>query len=132
MTKTKIPATEMFTAKGADKIYTAILEKLRKEVGAKTVIVEPKQTCVHVIAQKDGPAYLGIHPRKDAVMITLKLNEALKSKRVKKAEKASANRWHIDLVVNAIEDVDGELVAWMKTAWELAMEKAKPTAITSR
>jgi hypothetical protein len=122
----------MFAAKGADKIYTTIVEKLRKEVGTETAIIDPKQTCVHLIAQKDGPAYMGIHPRKDAVMITLKLNEAVKNKRVKKAEKVSANRWHIDLVVNAIDEVDDELTAWMTKAWELAMGKIKPTAVSSK
>ncbi len=119
---------EMFAAKGGDAIYLALLKKLRAATSDSAVLVEVKQTCVHLIAAKGEPAFAGVHPRKDAVMVTLKLEEPWESKRVRKTEQASKSRYHCDLVVSAVSEVDAELIGVAKRAWELAASKGMKKA----
>lgn len=132
MAKVTAENAEMFAAKGADHIYSTIVSKLRLLVGAKSVLVDPKQTCVHLIAQKGGTAFAGLHPRKNAVLVTIKLNEPLKSRRIRKTEKASANRYHLDVLVLSKEEVNDELLGWLQSAWQLCMEKAEAKATKSK
>ena len=39
--------------------------------------------------------------------------------RVTKAEQVSKNRWHLDVKVSNIEEIDGELLGWLRQAYDL-------------
>ena len=96
--------------------YDALLAALR-ELGP--VEVEPKKTCVHVVAERDGTAFAGIHPRKNGVLLTLRTETAIASPRVRKTEQASRNRHHNDLLVSSPAEVDAELKRWLAAAYAL-------------
>ncbi len=116
MTTNSNPAQVLFAPKGADEIYAAILARLRGRIGAKRVVEDPKQTCVHLIAGEGGPAYAGLHPRKGAVLLTIRTQAPLVSERVRKAEQVSRNRCHCDLLVSSAAEVDDELIGWLEQA----------------
>jgi uncharacterized protein DUF5655 len=78
---------------------------------------EPKKTSIH-LARKT--AFAGVATRKNALILTLKSATDLKSPRVSKHEKASANRWHLEVRLDDPAQVDAELEAWLKAAYELA------------
>jgi hypothetical protein len=40
-----------------------------------------------------GSAFAGFHPRKNALMLTIKADQPIKSARVAKVEQVSKNRW---------------------------------------
>ena len=119
------PAADMFTAKGADKVYAAIVSGLRKRVGSRLAVEDPKQTCVHLVAGKDGTAYAGLHPRKGAVLLTIRTQAPLKSPRVRKAEQVSRNRCHCDVVLSSVEEVDDEVIGWLEVASGLVAKPAR-------
>lgn len=77
--------------------------------------IEEKKTCLHVSA--NGRAFLGVHPRKNGVKLTIPLTRQLEESRVKKTERASANRWHNDVDVTSPEQVDAELISWIAEAY---------------
>ncbi len=120
MAKKTTSVPEIFVAKGADKIYAALASGIRKRVGARQAVEELKQTCVHIVAGEGGTAYAGLHPRKGAVLLNLRLDKPLKSPRIRKIEQASRNRYHCELVLSSVNDVDDELAAWVEQAWQLA------------
>jgi hypothetical protein len=78
--------------------------------------VEIKKTSLHVV---HGRAFLGIHPRKNGLLLNLVTAEPLQSKRLRKTEQVSANRWHNELLVTDELAVDDELRAWLKKAYML-------------
>jgi hypothetical protein len=119
MAKKRNESIEMFEAKGAAAIYSAIVSKLQERVGAKLATEDPKQTCVHIIGGKDGTAYAGIHPRKGAVLLNIRLQSPLKSKRVRKVEQVSRNRCHCEILLESISDVDNEIIDWLEEAVNL-------------
>src|ERR1043166_4734629 len=99
-------SAKMFAAKGAEDIYTAIVAGLQARIGPHLALEDAKQTCVHIIAGTEGTAYAGLHPRKGAVLLNIRLQTPVKSKRVRKVEQVSKNRCHCEVLLTAASDVD--------------------------
>lgn len=78
--------------------------------------VEVKKGSLHVT---HGRAFLGVHPRKGALLLNIVLTERLEGERIRRAEKVSANRWHNELLVSAPGQIDAELRAWISAAYSL-------------
>lgn len=95
-------------------IYAAIL-KAASKLGP--MHEEAKKTSIHLVRKS---AFAGVATRKTALILTLKSEVDLKSKRISKREQASANRWHLEIKLEAPEQVDRELVNWMRKAYELS------------
>jgi hypothetical protein len=78
---------------------------------------EGKKTCVHLVRKS---AFLGVHPRKQHLLLTVKSPEKLRSPRVFKAEQVSASRWYIDLKVSTPAELDRELLGWIRQSYEMS------------
>ncbi|MEP6635448.1 MAG: DUF5655 domain-containing protein [Acidobacteriota bacterium] len=78
---------------------------------------EAKKTSIHLVRKT---AFAGVATRKTALILTLKSDSDLKSKRVSKREQSSAHRWHLEVKLETPEQVDQELVGWIKKAYELS------------
>ncbi|HEV3438100.1 MAG TPA: DUF5655 domain-containing protein [Gemmata sp.] len=122
MAKSTNPAIEMFAAKGAEKVYAAIVSGLRNRIGVSHVLEDPKQTCVHIVACENGTAYAGLHPRKGAVLLNIRMQSPLTSPRIRKVEQLSRNRCHCELVLSSVAEVDDEVIGWLEEAARLVSE----------
>ena len=58
--------------------------------------------------------------RKADLVLTVKSDLDIKSARIHKTEKVSANRFHHEMKLSGPEDVDAELLGWLKRAYELS------------
>ncbi|MBX3394350.1 MAG: hypothetical protein KF841_03180 [Phycisphaerae bacterium] len=121
MTKKLDPCVDMFEITGAGDIYAAVISQLQAHVGREFAVEDPKKTCVHIVAGKDGTAYAGLHPRKRAVLLNIRLASPLKSKRVRKTEQVSANRFHCEILLEKVSDVDRTLIDWLEQALSLCL-----------
>jgi hypothetical protein len=94
--------------------YEAIL-KASRALGK--VAVEPKKTSIHLVRSS---AFAGIATRKDALILTVKAAAAIRSPRVRRSEQTSASRWHVEFRLESPSDVDRDVRAWLKDAYELS------------
>jgi hypothetical protein len=78
---------------------------------------EPKKTSIHLIRTS---AFAGVATRKHGLVLTLKSTKRVASPRVRRAEQASANRWHLEIPLASPDDVDAVLRRWLRDAYELA------------
>jgi len=111
------PTVEMHFEKSAPEVratYEAIL-KASRALGK--VAIEPKKTSIHLVRES---AFAGIATRKDALILTLKSAAEIRSRRVAKAEQASAKRWHMEFRLTSPAEVDRELRKWLARSWELS------------
>ncbi|HWB20495.1 MAG TPA: DUF5655 domain-containing protein [Phycisphaerales bacterium] len=115
----------LFADKGGDTIYAALLKALRARVNPSLVFEDPKSTCVHINAGKNGTAYAGVHPRTGGLLLNIVTAAPLKSKRIRKAEQRSRNRCHCEVLVTSEKDIDNELLNWLEEAAHLV---SQPTA----
>jgi hypothetical protein len=78
---------------------------------------DPKKTSIHLNRRT---AFAGVATRKDAVVLTLKSKTDIKSQRVAKREQVSAGRWHVEVRLTSVSDVDAELKRWLKAAYQMS------------
>jgi hypothetical protein len=94
--------------------YVAILSAARRWGPVRE---EPKKTSIHLARRT---AFAGIATRRTGLILTLKATQDIPSPRIRKRERASANRWHLEVPLARPADVDGELRGWLKAAYQLA------------
>jgi hypothetical protein len=96
-------------------LYSSLLEELKK-IGM--FDVEVKKTSLHIVHKR---AFLGVHPRKDGLLLNIVTSEPIRSERLRKTERVSANRYHNELVIGSTEDIDSELLGWVNSAYGLTV-----------
>lgn len=79
-------------------------------------VEEPKKTSVHLNRKT---AFAGVHPRKAAILLVIRTGAPIESPRIRKQEKVSANRWHNEMLLGAPSEVDGEVLGWLRQAYDL-------------
>ena len=77
---------------------------------------EVKKTSVHLVR---GTAFAGIHPRREFLIVTIKSAKQIDSERVLKSEQVSKNRWHCEVKIFDRADIDEQVIAWLKVAYDL-------------
>ena len=103
---------------GREPQVRAVYDKLVNAARALGPVTEdPKKTSIHLNRRT---AFAGVATRKSAIILTLKANSDIDDARVVKHERASANRWHLDVRLEQPRDVDASVVRWLKQAYELA------------
>ena len=55
---------------------------------------DPKKTSIHLTRRS---AFAGIATQKDAIVLTIKSNADIRSRRIVKREQVFANRWHLEV-----------------------------------
>src|SRR6185436_3600407 len=78
---------------------------------------EAEKTSIHLVRHT---AFAGIATRRSSLILTLKSESDIRSPRVEKREQTSANRWHVEVRLTDPAQVDRQLTAWLRAAYELA------------
>ena len=103
---------------GKDPVVRAIYDRILKDARKLgPVIEEPKKTSIHLVNKS---AFAGVATRKDALILNVKSAAPIKDARFKKSEQVSASRFHQEVKLISIEDVDASLIGWMKEAYALS------------
>ena len=77
---------------------------------------ELKNTSVHLAR---ASAFAGVQFRRQYLLVTIKSDAPIKSQRVTKLEQVSKNRWHSEVRVASDADIDSQLLAWLRKAYDL-------------
>jgi hypothetical protein len=94
-------------------IYEQLINELQKFGQLK---IEPKKTSIH-LGNRFG--FAGVYTRKNYINLEVHLNYKLASQRVSKMEQGSANRYHHTIKLTNIEEIDSELLNWLRQAYDL-------------
>ena len=76
-----------------------------------------KKTSIHL---DNRSAFAGVQVRKNYLLLNLKSDRQLKSKRIHKSEELSAKRFHHELKIESLAEIDAELKGWLREAYELS------------
>ena len=96
----------------SEQAYVQLMDVLSKLDG---IAIEEKKTCVHVVAGK--AAFLGVHPRKSGLRLTIKLDRRLPE--AVKSEQASKFRFHNEVDVSP-GGFDAAVSGWIEEAYHLS------------
>lgn len=78
---------------------------------------DPKKTSIHLNRKS---AFAGVQMRREFIILTVKSRGNIDSPRITKREQASANRWHHEIKIMSVDDIDGQLIAWLKDSYEIS------------
>ncbi|MFN8502448.1 DUF5655 domain-containing protein [Kouleothrix sp.] len=116
MTETTQTVDALFV--GKDAVVSAIYHRLIEVLHTLGPFQEePKKTSIHLVHTS---GFAGIHPRKSFLYLNLRMDRLLQGERVAKSEQVSKNRYHNEVKIATPDEVDGELIAWLKEAYVLA------------
>lgn len=94
-------------------LYQKLLTELNK---FGNVIVEEKKTSIHL---KNRAGFAGVHPRKNYFILNIVSSSPIKNSRIVKQEQVSKSRYHNEVKIGQEEDIDQELLQWLKNAYDL-------------
>ena len=94
-------------------LYAALIQEVA-QIGEHEI--EEKLTSIHIV---HGRAFLGVHPRKSALLVNIVLDHPLGSARLHRTEQVSAARWHHEILRHSPAELDAELVGWITAAYAL-------------
>ncbi len=80
------------------------------------VVAEEKKRSIHL---KSRAAFAGVHPLKSRLDLDIVSAEPIAHPRVTKRDRISASRYHNVVSLSTPRDVDAQLVAWLRSAYEL-------------
>ena len=95
-------------------LYEQLLDELKK---FGKIAVEEKKTSFHI--KGSGAAFAGVHPRKKYFILNIVAAAPIKSPRIIEQEQVSAHRFHNRVKIEKPEDLDKELLNWLKEAYLL-------------
>ena len=78
---------------------------------------DAKKTSIHLVRDT---GFAGVHPRKAHLILNVRLGRALPDGSRWKSEQVSKNRWHHEARLASPDDVDAEVKALLKEAYELS------------
>jgi hypothetical protein len=94
-------------------LYRRLISELNK---FGKITVEEKKTSFHI---KSGAAFAGVHPRKQYFILNVVSAAPIKSARVVEQAQVSAHRFHNRVKIEKAEDINKELLGWLKEAYLL-------------
>lgn len=80
---------------------------------------EPHKTSIHLLNRS---AFAGVATRKGYLLLTIKTDYAMDNPRVTKTEQVSRNRFHHLVKLENPEEIDAELLKWLKDAYQLSAQ----------
>lgn len=94
-------------------LYQKLLSELKK-IGK--FRIEEKKTSIHIA---NRAAFAGVHPRKNFFILNIVSSTPIISSRISKREQVSKSRFHNELKIESIENINTELMEWLKQGYEL-------------
>ena len=84
------------------------------------VIEEPKKTSIHLV---NVSAFAGVQTRGTYILLNIKADHKIESPRIHKADQISASRFHHRVKVSSVNEIDSELIGWLREAYAMSGPK---------
>ena len=105
--------------KGKEKIarplYDKLIEQVEKNIGF--FKVESLPCCIHFVSNY---TFAAVYALKNQVRVHFTLNHELENLRIKKSSQMSKNKYLHSLDIEKSDEVDEELISWLRQAYNLA------------
>ena len=103
---------------GKDPAVFAIYQCLLAETAKfGPVIEQPKKTSIHLVSKS---AFAGVVTRKSSLLLNIKSAAPIQDARIVHFEQVSSNRFHQEVKLTSLEDIDSRLLGWLKNAYEMS------------
>lgn len=95
-------------------IYDTLMNSL---VSWEGIQAAPKKTSIHLDRRT---SFAGVHTRKKYINLNIRTDYPIEHPRIEKSEQISKNRYHHLVRLDKPEDIDDQLLGWLRDAYELS------------
>lgn len=95
-------------------LFEELINKIEKNIGP--IKIESLPCCIHLVSSY---TFSGVWILKDKIRLDFRVDYVIKSKRIVKEEKLSTNRNLYYTEITKVEDIDKELLKWIKDSYTL-------------
>lgn len=108
-------------------LYEALVARIEAEIGEMRIKVQKSQISFYQKHLFACVSFLRVRRKKDCpesyIVVTFGLSHRVMSPRIDVATEPYPNRWTHHLLISQPEEIDKELMAWLKEAAEFARQK---------
>lgn len=108
-------------------LYEALVARIEAEIGEMRIKVQKSQISFYQKHLFACVSFLRVRRKKDCpesyIVVTFGLSHRVMSPRIDVATEPYPNRWTHHLLLSQPEEIDAELMAWLKEAAEFARQK---------
>lgn len=108
-------------------LYEALVARIEAEIGEMRIKVQKSQISFYQKHLFACVSFLRVRRKKDCpesyIVVTFGLSHRVMSPRIDVATEPYPNRWTHHLLLSQPEEIDEELMAWLKEAAEFARQK---------
>lgn len=108
-------------------LYEALVARIEAEIGEVRIKVQKSQISFYQKHLFACVSFLRVRRKKDCpesyIVVTFGLSHRVMSPRIDVATEPYPNRWTHHLLISQPEEIDEELMAWLKEAAEFARQK---------
>lgn len=113
---------EEFTVSGHFKGKSPIVKSIYDRILVETrkfgrVTEEPRKTSIHLVNRS---AFAGVIVRKNTLILNIKFDRPIEHKRVSKIEQVSRGRFHLEIRLTSLKEIDPQLIGWLLEAYALS------------
>jgi hypothetical protein len=101
----------------SEPVVYEMYKKLMEEVsGFGKITIEFKKTSIHIV--KNAAAFLGVHPKKNALDLNVVFHSKIDKPFVRKTEQVSKNRFHNEIRLSCTDDMTKDLLTAIKESYD--------------
>ncbi len=110
------PIDNHFKGKGEKSkfLFNALVKSIKDNIGK--LKVEALPCCIHIVSHY---TFCGVWILKDKIRLDFRVDYQIVSKRFVKVEKLSANRTLYFVEIKEVDDIDSELLGWLRDSYNL-------------
>ncbi|HEY8826125.1 MAG TPA: DUF5655 domain-containing protein [Candidatus Limnocylindria bacterium] len=101
----------------ADPALQRVYARLIKGVQALGPVIEERGERSVLLRSRGG--FLGVHPKRDCLDLQIVTDHAIRAARVTNVDRVSARRFHVHVRLASENELDGELLGWLREAYDL-------------
>ena len=101
----------------ADPTLQKVYARLLKAVQAFGPVAEERGERSALL--RSGGGFLGVHPKRDGLDLQIVTDHVIRAARVTRTDRVSARRFHVHVRLVDEKQIDAELLAWLREAYDL-------------
>jgi len=110
---------------GKEEVARPLYNRLKESIegSAGKVKVESLPCCIRLVAEYAPYSFACVYALRDRIRIHFASEVEIKSKRIGKYAKTSASKYMNSIDIKSAEEIDNELIGWLKQAYNLKRGK---------
>lgn len=104
----------------AKKLYNKLKVVIKKKIG--NFRIESLPCCIHFVTTSTNYTFMCVYALRDGLKMHFTLPDEIRSSRLPRLTKMSSHRYLYELNIKTTDEINSELIAWLKKGYHIKTE----------